>query len=133
MNTPVNLFLLAASIYMEAENQPYAGKLGVGNVILTTAKTRKQTIARVVLTPFFISAWNTDSPTRRRLAEAVETHPPAWEESMKAAASVFYGIEDDPTHGATNYLNKRGLKKLPNWYDPTKIVATINDHEFLKL
>lgn len=133
MNVPVNLFFLAATIYMEAENQSYLGKLAVGHVVLTTAIARKQTIARVVLTPWFISSWNTDAPTRRRLSEAVEMDPPAWEQSMKAAASVFYGIEPDPTGGATNYLNVAAVKKLPTWYDKSKVVKKIDDHEFLKL
>ena len=133
MNVPINLFFLAATIYMEAENQSYTGKIAVGHVVLTTAKARRQTIARVVLTPWFMSCWNTDAPTRRRLSEAVEIQPPAWTEALKAAASVYFGIEADPTGGATNYLNPAAVRKLPVWYDPAKIVARIGDHEFLRL
>lgn len=136
MNTPVNLFFLAATVFMEAENQSYRGKLAVANVVITTAAQRRQTISRVVLTPWFMSCWNTDSPTRRRLTDAVETQPPAWNEAMKAAASAFYGIEPDPTHGATNYVNEKLLTtngKLPKWFDRNKVTVVIGDHTFLKL
>lgn len=133
MNISVNLFLLAATIFMEAENQSPTGKLAVGYVVMNRATSQKRTVTRVVLQPWQWSCWNTDSPTRKRLAEAVESEPRAWLESMAAAANAFFGIEPDPTNGADHYLNVKAVGKLPTWYNKNFVVARIGDHEFLKL
>lgn len=138
MNHAVNLFFLAATIYMEAANQPYAGKLAVGWTIMNRAHQARKPVARVVLEPWQFSCWNTDAPTRRMLAALFDDVDDgdrvnqSWTECQRVAASVFYGIEADPTKGATHYLNPKVLTKLPSWYSSDKVTATVGDHEFLR-
>ena len=60
-----------------------------------------------------------------------------WIDCYKAACSAYYGIEDDPTFGATYYLNIELTKKirggsLPAWFYKTNITTIIGKHTFLQ-
>ena len=130
------LFLLAATVAMEAEGESYRGKLGVAYVIINRSKRRVpfKSISDVVLDPYDFSAWNTKGG--RQLA--LDTiHYTVWQASEKAAASAYYGIEKDPTRGATHYLNVKLTRKLrggtlPAWLLSTKSTVKIGLHTFYK-
>lgn len=126
-----HLFFLAATVYMEAGNQPYLGKLGVAYVICNRAGS----VEDVLLKAKQFSCWNTDSPTRMNLDSMPND---SFIDCYKAACAAYFKLADDPTQGATNYLNpvitaaiNNGV--MPSWYDPQRITLTVGDHEFLKL
>ncbi len=131
------LFLLAATVAMEAEGESYRGKLGVAYVIINRSQKRVpfKSISDVVLDPYDFSAWNTKGG--RQLA--LDTIPTlVWQDSEKAAASAYYGIERDPTFGADHYLNVkltrnlRGDGSLPTWLKSMKRTVKIGLHTFYK-
>ncbi len=104
MRPPTDLDWAAMTIKMEAEGEPYEGKLGVAFVIANRMRATGRSAADVVLRPFQFSCWNTTEPTRRRLDD-VDTNRAVWAESYKAAAAALFGLVTDPTRGATSYLN----------------------------
>ena len=130
------LFLLAATVAMEAEGESYKGKLGVAYVIMNRSNNRVpfKSISDVVLDPYDFSAWNTKGG--RQLALDTIAHR-IWLDSEKAAASAYYGIEKDPTFGATHYLNVPLTRKLrggtlPAWLLAMKRTTKIGLHTFYK-
>ena len=126
------LFLLAATVAMEAEGETYKGKLAVAYVIMNRTSFYNQTIDQVVLKPFAFSAWN----TRGRKHKLQEIPDKAWFYSERAASSAYYQIEKDPTKGATHYLNEpltRSMRKkgdLPAWVGRLKKLVDIGKHSF---
>lgn len=120
------LHLMALTIAMEAGGEPYLGKLAVACVI----QHRPGSVTDVIFAPLQFSAWNTKSPTRMNLDTLdIDTY----RECYKAACAAFFDLSDDPTNGATHYLNPDGVSALPDWYDESKVTARINHHVFLKL
>ena len=132
------LFLLTATVAMEAESESYKGKLAVAYVIVNRARPMSgvpfKSISDVVLDPYDFSAWNTKGG--RQLA--LDTIPSrVWQDSEKAAASAYYGIEKDPTGGATHYLNVHLTRRLrggtlPTWLLAMKRTTKIGLHTFYK-
>ena len=130
------LFLLTATVAMEAEGESYRGKLGVAYVIINRSQKRVpfKSISDVVLDPYDFSAWNTKGG--RQLA--LDTIPTlVWRDSEKAAHSAYYGIEKDPTHGADHYLNVGLTRKLrggtlPAWLLAMKRTTRIGLHTFYR-
>ena len=128
------LFLLAATVAMEAEGESYRGKLGVAYVIVNRTWRRNKTISQVVLDPYDFSAWNTKNGRQLQLENIAET---VWWESERAAASAYYTIEKDPTNGADHYLNVELTRKLrggtlPAWLLAMKRTAKIDLHTFYR-
>ncbi len=132
------LFLLTATVAMEAESESYKGKLAVAYVIVNRARPMSgvpfKSISDVVLDPYDFSAWNTKGG--RQLA--LDTIPSrVWQDSEKAAASAYYGIERDPTRGANHYLNVELTRKLrggtlPTWLPAMRRTVKIGLHTFYK-
>ena len=128
------LFLLTATVAMEAEGEPYIGKLAVAYVIMNRVNHRNKSVSDVVLDPYDFSAWNTKGGRQMMLDEINGFY---WEESEKAAASAYYGIEKDPTLGADHYLNVGLTRKLrggslPTWLIAMKRTTKIGQHTFYK-
>ena len=126
------LFLLIATVAMEAEGESYEGKLAVAYVIMNRSDQANKTIDQVVLKPYAFSAWN----TRGRKHRLQEIPDRAWWDSEKAAVSAYYKIEVDPSLGATHYLNEkltRRIRKkgdLPTWVNKLQYLTRIGDHSF---
>lgn len=122
---------IALTVLQEAANQSFSGKLAVAFVIVNRAKKNKISCIDTVLQSYQFSCWNSDSPTKKMIANAENNS--AWFECHQAASAAFYDLLKDPSNGATHYLNPRRVPKFPAWYSKEKIVAVIDDHEFLKL
>lgn len=131
------LTLDAATIFLEAEGEPEDGQIAVGYVIHTRVVRWKQTVPAVILAKWQFSCWNEDYRRRAeaRLAAIAHDTEPFW----RAAASTFWALVPDPSKGATHYLNPDATRAarpnhdLPDWYDETKVTATIGRHVFLNL
>lgn len=122
------LFLLALTVYQEARGEPYQGKLAVAYVIVNRA-TPPKTVSSVVFAPYQFSCWNTNSPTRQSVD--VKEDDNVWQDCYKAACAAVFRLVNDPTNGATFYLNPKGVTKMPEWYNKSKVKVVIGRHEFL--
>src|SRR3990167_6293611 len=111
------------------------GKLAVAHVIMNRVNKWKKSVADVCLRSFQFSAWNTDSPTRLRLDDIDDR---IMEVSHQAAVQAYDSqFQDDPTHGATHYLNiplTRQLRggTLPLWVAAMVKTVDIGQHSFYK-
>lgn len=129
-----NLLLLAATVKMEAEDQPQEGKLAVAYVVMNRVRQKHKSITDIVLQRLAFSAWNADSPTRQRLDEWTEE---LWDDCFKASVAAYYQLVPDPTKGATHYLNEALTRKirggtLPPWVEAMTKTVVIGQHTFLK-
>lgn len=139
------LTLLAATVALEAEGEAAEGQLAVACVVMNRVRAWGRTLHQVILgpdgqayddgTPFEAwSCWNDDYRIQARARlDALGAFPPAW----RAAAAALWQLTDDPSHGATFYLNVELTKKiragtLPAWFDPAKVTAVIGRHTFLR-
>jgi len=134
---------LAYTVYMEAEGEPYEGKLGVAYAICARARSKKRSVSDVVFQGWQFSAWNTESPTRLKLDEISAG---LWADCYKASVAAYFELSADPTGGATHYLNVEATKAarggtLPKWAadstDATKVnealvTARLGHHTFLR-
>jgi len=125
------IYLLVLTVVMEAGGEPIEGKLGVAYVIINRGDSIPDTIFR----SYQFSCWNTDSPTRMNLDIIPNL---VLMEAYKAAVAAYFKLVDDPTKGATHYLNEEITRKmrggtLPSWFDESKVTTRIGKHTFLKL
>ncbi len=126
-----DLYFLALTIAQEAGGEPFEGKLGVGFVIVN----RGGSIIDTVFRSYQFSCWNSDSPTRLSIDAFSDV---TLKESLKAACAAYFKLVDDPTQGATHYLNEEITRKLrggslPSWFDESKVTVRIGRHTFLRL
>lgn len=128
-----SLFLLIATVAMEAEGESYLGKLAVAFVIVNRAEYRGKSISDVVFEPYAFSVWNSRGGRRQSIDDINDE---VWTESEKAAFSAYYGIEADPIFGADHYLNeeltrqRRGDGRLPSWVSRLTFTRKIDQHTF---
>ena len=140
------LTLLAATVFLEAQDEPFDGLLGVAWVIRRRALDWNQGWHGAVLgrdarmaddaRPFEpFSCWNdTDAPRSR--ARLITALPAQAEPSWRVAAAVLWHLLPDPVAGAAFYLNIEVTRKirggsLPAWYDEGKVTAVLGRHTFL--
>lgn len=136
VNRQDEITLLKWTIAMEAEAEPYQGKLAVAWAIMNRARKWKQSISDVILKDRQFSAWNQDSPTRMRL----DVISDAVMDSAEFAARTAYNyatLDDDPTLGATHYLNIELTKQirggtLPGWVNKLTQTVKIGKHTFYR-
>jgi len=128
-------FLIAQTVVLEAESEPYPGKLAVAYVIMNRAVRGRKTVSEVIYDPYDFSAYNTRGGRATALGNIRDVD---WRASERAAASAYFNLETDPTKGATHYLNKELTKKirsdgkLPGWIREMKEIVTIGLHTFYK-
>ena len=123
------------TVAMEAQGEPRQGKLAVAWVLWNRVRAG-HSMTDVVYAPWQFSAWNTDSPTRMNIDNIDNS---LWAECLACVLAAMYGLEPDPTKGATFYLNKDAVLavagKLPGWWDSDTIhdsEITIGRHSFRK-
>ncbi len=109
--------LLSRLIYSEAGNQPYIGKIAVGNVVLYRSQQNNQSIEEVIYSKNQFDGVNTNSFNREPNAE-----------SKKAAVEVLSGvsiINDGYFFANLNLCS-------PNWAKEKTFICRIGDHWFFK-
>lgn len=132
--------LIIRTIIGEAEGEDDVGQQAVANVILNRFKSGKygRDIKSIVLAPLQFSTWNDDALYgRRKRVESVGSDDPLY---LKAGANLDKALAgDDPTLGATHFLNVEETKRirknhdLPDWAASaeTAPLAVIGNHTFL--
>ena len=129
--------LYAATVLLEAESEPDQGKLAVAWVIKNRMERAKTaSVNEVVLKPWQFSCWNADYAGQRK-ARLHGIDPVQWEKCWRYACLAYWGMQRDPTEGATLYLNPELTREirpsgdLPDWYDARRVTYRAGRHEFL--
>jgi|TARA_Y100000310_G_C20536442_1_gene741095 spore germination cell wall hydrolase CwlJ-like protein len=134
-----DLEMVAATIALEAAAEPYVAKLAVGYVI-RNRMNEGTTWKGVCLRPWQFSCWNDDYKVQAEARLRLRT--PTRADSWRAAMSAIHALEEDPTKGATHYLNIELTKKirsgaLPAWAENAinegRVTAEIGKHTFMRL
>lgn len=124
--------LAVVTIRQEAEGEPYAGKIAVGEVIRNLAKRHGKTIAAVVLEPMHFSGWNgknqDGSSNLRRIVTAMsdDTDP-----IVRDCANAWLASETSTlTENATLYVNPDIAQ--PDWISRVTPTVRIGHHQFFR-
>lgn len=118
---------MAEAIYFEARGEGYKGMVAVGNVIMNRVKSPyfKDTIHEVVHRPYQFSYV-------REVKNKKIKEPPAYRTALFVAYRVINGLEKDITKGATHYVAKKRLKRIPRWMKEYEKTVAINEHTFYR-
>jgi len=126
---PDNIWAIL-TIKAEAGGEPFAGKVGVAEVIRNRAAHQYNsdgTIPGTVLKRWQFSCWNTDDQNRIRVAMSdseefvVKDCAKAWQKALNGSNTV---------HGAVLYFNPGILARDPEWVAACEQVAQIGNHRF---
>lgn len=134
-DTMSDLEILARTIEKEAGGESKKGKLAVGATIANRVKAQSwmgKNLKEVILMPGQFSPWNsyTNYEDGEQGKEMLGVSAKPSEESYEAAKKILSGDYEDPTSGATHFVNPKISK--PWWYkkftdnDPLKI----GNHQF---
>ena len=136
MTQLVQLFLLMLTVAQESGAEPYLGKLAVAFVVRNRVMKSGRSYSDVIMQRKHFSAWNEDSVTRMNIDDLKERQ---LAECMTAALAAMFLLDQDPTEGATFYLNKEEVirinGKLPGWWESDTDPASekqIGKHSFRK-
>jgi len=130
--------LMALTIYGEARGEGRDGKIAVGSVILERVEHRAwdgETVQEVCLMPYQFSCYLPGDPNLAELKRIAEDWDAAYEKSVtlrqcyEIACGLLEGtIERNVT--ATQYLNPKTVKVMPEWTKTMRLVAAIGHHVF---
>ena len=136
-------YCMAEAILFEAGNQPLAGKVAVGEVIMNRVRSDKypNTVCGVVHQGPISRWWkvkhNKEVPIRNRCqfsyyCDGKDEEPfkgESWNDSERAALLVLNGMIKDVTEGATHY---HADYVSPWWANKMIRTVTIENHLFFK-
>lgn len=129
---PVDLDLMARTVYGEARGEPDEGWTAVAWVIRNRAAKGGwwgDTPAHVCLCRKQFSCWNKLDPNRQVIAD-LTIHHPSYRKALSIAAEVMDAPDDaDPIKGATHY---HADTVAPGWAAGTEPCAVIGRHRFYK-
>ena len=129
------LEILARTIEAEAALESYKGKIAVGATIANRASSGSygKDIRGVILKPAQFSPWNKYTGAAKGKQGKNMMKLRASEDSYKAANDILTGNYDDPTNGATHYVNE-SIAEGQKWIDVMKGrkkgTVTIGNHLF---
>lgn len=127
---PETLDVMARTIFGEARNQPWAGLVGVGYVLVNRAKKGGwwgHTIISVAKHPQQFSCWNAHDPNLPRLLKAHPSRDVAFRQCLAAATAVLLGLEPSPVGASCHY---HATSIAPVWAQGREPKVTIGDHVF---
>lgn len=122
--------LAVVTIRLEADGEPYAGKVGVAEVIRNRMRrlySSDGTVSGTVLRRLQFSCWNAADPRRAQMCNAYEAAPlsraarDAWDESAHTAL----------VSGATLY-HAATMDPYPDWASRAKFVVQLGGHRFYR-
>jgi len=131
----VELSVITQTVLLEAEAEPYLGKLAVAYTIINRMDKHHLPATYVCWQPWQFSCWLDDlTKISSRFAKAPQD---AWTDSLHAADQAFHKSIPDPTQGATHYLNEELTKQirggtLPTWVASMTHTVKIGLHDFYK-
>ena len=126
--TPLDIEILARTIYGEARGEYRNGKVAVAWVILnrTSAPRWKSDIMSVCLQPKQFSCWLPKDPNFQKL-KSIQMDDVHYRECYGVAIAVCTGVDADNTSGSKHY---HASKIKPNWARGKTPVCRIGNHSF---
>jgi len=117
------LLCMALNIYHEARDQPVAGQVAVGQVVMNRVASSRypDSVCGVVYDDMQFS-WYWDGKSDMPL------EPRAWESSVLVARAVLAGSGHNDMEGVFHY---HATRVNPFWSKEMTLVAHIGDHVFL--
>lgn len=124
-----DLYIAAATLYMEASSEPLAGQKAVAHVLVNRLKDGRwgRTLSAVCLASSQFSCWNTNDPNRKRMGLELDFMLTPYEKIITAARN---GSDPSNVDGALYYFNPASAN--PTWAAGFILTATIGKHVFYK-
>ena len=122
--------LAIITIWTEAQGEPEAGKIAVGEVIRNRMKSKffsDGTIAGTVARRYQFSAWNDDQGDNDLLIRALRLNV---EDTKECADAWAWSQTSSLTKGALLYVNLDVAH--PAWATPDKFITQIGQHSFYR-
>ena len=123
MSTYFGYLLLAMMVGLEAEGEPFQGKVGVAYVAVNRSEQWGQPLTQVLMSPNQFGGW-------RRVERLERLAPHIWLDCQRAALVVMDRTTPDPTFGAVHFLSDQDLKRPPIWVNPLHKLVKIGRHTF---
>ena len=134
------IFCMAQNIYFEAGNQPLAGKVAVGNVVMNRLEhgAYPDTLCGVIYDAKWRQNWKGNMvPVLYQcqfswFCDGKSDEPedsPTWIESLTIARDIVHGYYPDITEGSTHY---HADSIYPYWANDLNETVFINNHVFYK-
>lgn len=126
------LELLAGTIYGEARNQSFAGKVGVGLTIRNRVSLPRwwgRNWRQVILKPKQFSCFNPNDSNFPEIVAAKKRNGLHWQECMMIAEKIYLGHIADFV-GADHYHR---IDCYPRWRHKLQYLVTIGDHKFYRV
>jgi spore germination cell wall hydrolase CwlJ-like protein len=121
-----DLECLAHNVFMEARDQPYAGRLAVAHVTLNRLRAGfARTVCAVVHQPGAFS-WTGRQPQHGPIGLADLR---AWDWAKYVAMQAVLDPDGDPTGGATHFHSRR---VEPEWRNSLVRLVGIGEHVFYR-
>jgi spore germination cell wall hydrolase CwlJ-like protein len=117
--------LIARTIWGEARNQSFQGKVAIAEVILTRMRALGCSAEKVIKAKKQFSCWNPRDPNRRKMLR-LKKDSSGYLNAMKALEAALAG-SDSKARGASHYHTN---KVKPKWANGQKAVASIGHHRF---
>ena len=125
MSYSVVYLLLAMMVCLEAEGEPFQGKVGVAYVAVNRSEQWGQPLTQVLLAPRQFGGW-------RHVERLERLDPQTWLSCQQSAQIVMKRATPDPTFGAVHFLSDRDLQRPPVWVRQVRITTKIGRHTFFK-
>jgi len=120
--------LLALTIWLEARDEPFEGKLAVAQVVMERVADSRwpDTVREVILQPKQFTCWNGRTPSTAQVPAQPDE---AWTACCAAARAVL--MDSVFPDGFNHYYNPKRCSPL--WAKRAKRTIKINNHLFLEL
>lgn len=127
-----DIHLMKWTIALEAEGEPFQGKLGVAFVLVNRKEKWNQSIVKVCFSPFQFECWGKNDQKLRLSAVSDSVML-----QCERVARLAYNHEvPDPTNGALYYMNEELVVQragfLPGWWRNVVKTVKIGQHQFAK-
>lgn len=114
------------TIIGEAGNQPALGQSAVAHVLLNrlNAGSYGNSLSSVALAPNQFDAWRQQGQSLAK----IDPNSAQYQQVGKTFDDAAQANSDDPTNGATHFLNPALVQKMPKWTNGAGLA--IGDHTF---
>ena len=125
MSFYIGSLLLAMMVCLEAEGEPFRGKVGVAYVAVNRSEQWGQPLTQVLMAPHQFGGW-------RHVERLERLDPRTWASCQRAAQIVLGRMTPDLTFGAVHVLSDRDLRHPPAWVKQVRITTKIGRQTFYK-
>jgi spore germination cell wall hydrolase CwlJ-like protein len=127
------LLCTAHAVYHEARGEELHSKLAVASVIKNRVDHKRfpDSFCDVVKQPSAFSYTIWDNRRHIELKNNIDIN--SWERSVVISLVTMTDSVSDITEGATNYLNKSIVSRVPDWYRAGEPKGQFGSHHFVRL